>query len=109
MPLNWLKKFLMEEPLFRQPDIAEAAVTFLGEFCDPFIPDNDMVIVAMYRASNEIRKLREDKQGKSELAKQIDMFQEEINSLVMRQLKQENDKLRIALLRFKTDLGAGEN
>ena len=99
----------MDEPLFRHEDVPDAAANFLAEFCDIFLPEPDMVVLAMYRANEEINKLRRQIAEENEFSLVVDKFQDEINSLVINELKAENYKLRLALLRFTRDIGAGDN
>jgi len=97
----------MEEPLFEKPDIEAAAVTFLYEFCDLFIPRDDMIVLAMYRAHNEIKRLREKKHEDDSISKLVDNFEQQLNEHIIHELKQENYKLKMSLLRINKNLGKG--
>ena len=64
----------MEEQFFKEADVVEACYTFLEEFCDPYISESDMVILAMYRASKEVEKLRANKHKENTISSIVHEF-----------------------------------
>lgn len=97
----------MDKPSSEEPDIEAAAVTFLHEFCDLFIPTNDMVVLAMYRAYKEIKRLREKNHSNAMIAKAVHDFEEQLNRQLISELEQENNELRLSLIRINKNLGIG--
>lgn len=99
----------MERQFSKDEDIFEACHLFLGEFYDPYINDVDAVVLAMYRASKELTKLREEKHKTNMIASMVHEFENSTNESVISSLKERNTDLLMKIRKIIKHVGAGDN
>ena len=99
----------MERQFSKDEDVFEASWLFLEEFCDPYLSDVDSAILAMYRASKELQKLRKQKEKVNEIALMVHEFENDINEEVISCLKKRYTELLMKIRNITKKVGAGDN
>ena len=99
----------MERQFSNNEDIFEACWLFLKEFCDPYLSDVDSTILAMYRASKELQKLRKHREKQDAVASMIHEFENDMNEQAIRSLKKTNTDLLMKIRKITRNIGTGDN
>ena len=99
----------MERQSSKDEDIFEACHLFLAEFYDPYINDVDAVVLAMYRASKELTKLRKQKHKTNMITSMVHEFENSTNESVISSLKKRNTDLLMKIRKIIKHVGAGDN
>ena len=98
----------MERQFSKDEDVFEASRLFLEEFCDPYLSDVDSAILAMYRASKELQKLRKQKEKVTEIALRVHEFENDINEEVKSGLKKKKKARLMKIRNITKKVGAGD-
>ena len=99
----------MERQFSNYEDLFEASHLFLAEFCDPYLNEVDSAIISMYRASKEIKKLRDEKHKTNSITSMVHEFENGINEQVISSLKKKNSDLLMRIRKINKHVGGGDN
>ena len=99
----------MERQFSSYEDLLEASHLFLAEFCDPYLSEVDSAILSMYRASKELKKLRDEKHKTNTIASMVHEFENGINEQVISSLKKKNSDLLMRIRKINKHVGGGDN